>query len=251
MRHSAVNQKSRPPVYDWRNIVQLTLYPPHCRLCGDRGAPGLDLCAACLAGLPYLGPGCRQCASPLAADGLYCGDCLRQSPAFDRVLAPLRYTEPVDALIQALKFSGSLAAGRLLGELLLRHLLPRQAPLPQLLLPVPLHPQRLRQRGYNQAVELARPLSAALAIPMATALLRRSRATRVQSELPAAARRANVRQAFSLGARRLPRHVAIVDDVMTTGHTVNEIARLLRRAGARRVEVWVVARALPRRTQSR
>ena len=121
-------------------------------------------------------------------------------------------------------------------------LAPRVEPLPARLVPVPLHRNRLRRRGYNQAVELARPLGRALGLPVAPRLCRRQRPTPAQAELTGSDRRRNVRGAFAVAAP-VPRHVAIVDDVVTTGSTVGELARVLRRAGAERVEVWAVARA--------
>ncbi len=243
MSAGTVNQNLTDKVYNWLNSVQQLLYPPHCRLCAARGEGGLDICLECLGDLPWLTPGCSLCALPLARDDeSYCGGCLARPPAFDRVVAPLRYTAPVDYLIGALKFRGSLAAGRLLGSLLALHLQHDGEALPQLLIPVPLHRQRLRQRGFNQARELCRPLTASLGIP-AAALLARRRDTPAQRELSASARRRNIRGAFTLTGP-VPDHVAIVDDVMTTGSTVDEIARLLRSGGAQRIEVWVPARAI-------
>jgi ComF family protein len=147
-------------------------------------------------------------------------------------------------LTTRLKFGRSLAAGRVLGELWIDAL--RDAPpvLPHALVPVPLHADRLRERGYNQALELARPLAAALQIPLRDDLLARVRATSAQSNLDAAERRKNLRGAFrAADTAAPPAHVAVVDDVMTTGATLRECARTLLRAGAERVDVWALARA--------
>ncbi|MGJ4728872.1 ComF family protein, partial [Luteimonas sp. SDU101] len=138
-------------------------------------------------------------------------------------------------------FHRDLAAGRLLSE----PMAARFAALdpPDALLPVPLHRSRLRQRGYDQALELARPLAAALRLPLLTGVLQRQRATRAQSELDAGARRRNLRGAFAVGAgMALPAHVVLVDDVMTTGATLHAAARALRKAGVARVDAWVCAR---------
>lgn len=174
---------------------------------------------------------------------MLCGQCLNHPPPFDAARAPLLYRPPLDWLVQGYKFNQRLAPGRLLGELLARHLAQEVAAMPELIVPVPLHPARLRQRGYNQALELARPLARRFDVPLARGLVRRTRATATQSLLAAEERRRNVRGAFALAAPLTARHVAIVDDVIATGSTVGELARLLRRAGAQRIEVWALARA--------
>lgn len=236
-------------VYNWLNRLQDALFPPRCRLCGAPGAAGRDLCPGCHADLPWLGAACVRCALPLPAAGQLCGHCQRQPPAFDRVIAPFRYAAPLDHLVQRLKFHQDLAMARLLGQLLAEHLARQPGPRPALLLPVPLHRRRLAERGYNQSLEIGRVLRARLDIPLAPALARRVRHTEAQTTLPARGRRGNLRGAFRLAAAGpLPAHVAILDDVLTTGSTAGELARLLRAAGARQVEVWVLARAAGRGT---
>jgi ComF family protein len=154
---------------------------------------------------------------------------------------PFRYAWPLDRLESRFKFAADLAAGRVLAALWQRELV---ADRPQLLVPMPLHPARLRQRGYNQALELARPLARALHVPVRHDLLSRTRSTRAQTELGAIARRRNVRGAFAAKPGvAWPEHVALLDDVMTTGATLAECARVLRRAGVRRIDVWSLARA--------
>lgn len=217
------------------------LLPPRCLLCGEPGAHGRDLCPACLAALPRQRCACPRCALPLPQPAAACGDCLRQPPPFDRSLAAYTYGFPLDRLLPRFKFHGDLAAGRELAAGLIEAAI--TADRPQTLIPVPLHPARLRERGYNQALELARPLAAALALPLRPNLLQRRRATDPQTELDAATRRRNVRGAF-LAPGPVPGHIALVDDVMTTGATLAECARVLRHAGAERVDVWVVARAV-------
>ncbi len=145
-------------------------------------------------------------------------------------------------MVRAVKYHGALAYGRVLGELLAARLIEQQLPRPQLMLPVPLAPARFRQRGYNQALEIGRYLERRLCIPMRTDLLVRVRETREQAGLLRPERRKNIRRAFALSAPIAVRHVALIDDVITTGSTVNEIARLLKARGVRRVEVWAVAR---------
>jgi len=149
----------------------------------------------------------------------------------------------MDHLLQQLKFHQKLHLATLLGELLADGLKGREEPLPECLLPVPLHPQRLRERGYNQALELARVLSSRLNIPLETTICMRQRETAPQTALDGKERRRNLRGAFTVREVTLPRHIAIIDDVVTTGTTVSELASTLRRSGVERVEVWACARA--------
>lgn len=239
-------------VDDCTKLVQSRLFPPLCLLCGAPGAGGIDLCPACLSALPWNVAACLRCAAPLPLPSSpacrggaphVCGQCLNHAPPFDAVLAPLLYRPPLDWLVQGFKFNQRLAPGRLLGHLLRRHLAEHVVTVPDLIVPVPLHPARLRERGYNQALELARPLARQFGIPLAHGLAQRVRATATQSLLSAEERRRNVRGAFALSRPLAASHVAIVDDVIATGSTVGELARLLRRAGAERIEVWAVARA--------
>jgi ComF family protein len=218
------------------------LLPWRCQLCGAPGMAGMDLCADCAAELPRNRSCCARCALPLALPTALCGQCQRKAPPWDAAWAPFRYGWPLDRLESRFKFGRDLAAGRSLVRLWQDE--PRPAQLPALILPVPLHRARLRRRGYNQALELARPLGRALDVPVRHDLLLRPRATVAQSELDAPARRRNVRGAFVLRPdASLPEHVAILDDVMTTGTTLAECARVLRRAGVRRIDAWALARA--------
>lgn len=220
------------------------LAPQRCHWCG---APAADAaCAGCRESLPWNEPACRACALPLAAGptGSTCAACLADAPPQDRSWTAFRYAEPVARQIVRLKFRGQLAPAHVLGALMAEQLARRPEPLPELLLPVPLHPRRLRARGYNQALELGRELSRRLSIPLLPAAARRVQATREQTRLDAGARRGNVRGAFAVGEAVRGRHVALLDDVITTGATVAELARAARAAGATRIEVWAAARAV-------
>lgn len=222
------------------------LLPLRCLLCGAAGSDGLDLCADCRAELPRNRLCCARCALPLATAAPLCGECVRKAPAWDAAWVPFRYGWPLDRLESRYKFGADLAAGRVLSTLWRRESCP--IALPQLLLTVPLHRSRLRQRGYNQSLELARPLARQFGVPLRHDLLQRVHATEAQTELDAVSRRRNVRGAFALReGTLLPDHVAVLDDVMTTGATVAECTRVLRRAGVARVDVWALARA-PRGT---
>lgn len=230
-------------VYEWFNNIQEWLLPPTCVLCGQRGHAGQDICQGCVSDLPVTGIACRCCALPLA-QGQVCGTCLKRTPAYDRTRAAFLYRPPLDHLLRGLKFQRHLHVARVLGILMADRLADGLDAdhLPDLLLPVPLHPQRLRERGYNQALELARPLAAALGVALEPTACRRQRATPPQAGLDAAARRRNLRQAFVAERVVAGRRVAVVDDVMTTGSTAEAVANALRRAGAREVEIWVCAR---------
>lgn len=215
------------------------MLPQDCLLCGARGGSGA-VCGDCAADLPFLAlPRCPVCAAP-TPEGQVCGPCLRSPPAFDATIGPWRYAFPVDQLVQALKFGHRLAIARLFSDALLRG----PWPAGDLLLPVPLSPARLRERGFNQAVEIARPLAAALRLPLDIDACRRTAETVPQSSLPWKARRRNVKNAFECRRNLANRSVIVVDDVMTTGATLDEFARTLKHHGAARVTNWVVARAL-------
>jgi ComF family protein len=229
-------------VYQWVARLQNLLFPPHCRLCGDPAAAAFRLCPACEQELPWLAAGCLQCAHPAAAIPR-CGRCQRNPPAFDSATALFHYQPPVDYLLKRLKFASELAIAPVLAGLLAERLATRATPLPELLVPVPLHRTRQRERGFNQAGLLATRLGRRLAIPVAPRLCLRRRPTQPQSLLSPTARRLNLRHAFAIRGRLPAAHIAIVDDVMTTGHTAGELARTLKQAGAERVEVWVIARA--------
>ena len=161
-------------------------------MCDEEGGAGMDLCADCDAALPRLRSACGRCAVPLPVDGL-CGLCLRRPSPLRQVHAACLYEAPVDRLLVRFKFHEDLAAGRLLAQLMSEAF--ASLPRPDVLVPVPLHIRRLRSRGYDQALELARPLGRALDLPLRTRWLARRRATAPQSERNALARRRNVRKA--------------------------------------------------------
>ena len=231
----------------WLEKAARLVFAPHCLLCHQKGAEGRDLCAACTQVLPWNRSACLRCALPLPHPAT-CGACLQRPPAMSETHAVFVYGFPLDRLAPRFKFHDDLAAGRLLSELMCEPL-SRQAR-PDLLIPVPLHRDRLRERGYDQALELARPLARRLRIPLGADALQRVRATTPQSRLSAVDRQRNLRRAFEVrGTLPLPAHVALLDDVMTTGATLEAAARQLLRAGVSRVDAWVCARAPdPRQT---
>jgi ComF family protein len=222
------------------------LWPASCLVCREPAEPGgRDLCPACTDALPWNRSACAACGLPLPVPAAACGACLRRPPPLSATRAVFRYAAPLDRLLPRLKFHGDLAAGRLCAGLMAEALAGPLAdgPRPQALIPLPLHRDRLRARGFDQALELARPLGRALALPVTDDLLRRVRDTAPQSRLDAPARRRNLRGAFALAPGATPpAHVVLIDDVMTTGATLHAAADALLRAGALRVDAWVCAR---------
>ncbi|MGQ0658481.1 MAG: ComF family protein [Chromatiales bacterium] len=211
-----------------------------CPLCAELFSGRGPYCEPCCADLPRIAPACNRCGAPLPTAAGACARCLRRPGPIDRSCIPFAYAYPLDQLIKGLKFHADLTAAHELASLLLPYVLAR--PRPDCLLPVPLHPSRLRERGYNQALEIARPIAAELALPVDYLSCERLRSTAPQVELDAKARRRNVRRAFAVRAVLAYKHIALVDDVVTTGSTVQELGKTLKRAGVDHVQVWAIAR---------
>jgi ComF family protein len=221
--------------------ISRLFYPPTCLLCGAPAAQGL--CASCSVELPENSCACIRCALPLyGTERGMCGRCLKKLPKFDAAWSPFIYAQPLEWMISQLKFNAKLLQAKVLADLML-HRLPALTGKPDCIMPVPLHNKRLRQRGFNQSVELARPLARALNVQLDVASCRRLRATPPQTGMKAAQRRRNLRGAFDFPNDHNYSHVVLFDDVMTTGATLNELAGLLKRHGVQRVEVWSLARA--------
>ncbi|KAF0815450.1 Orotate phosphoribosyltransferase [Andreprevotia sp. IGB-42] len=225
----------------WRNVATRTLaLPASCLLCGCLCKRGL--CAGCDADLPKLPAAlCPRCALP-TRDGGLCGGCLAAPPAFDASFAALSYAGVARQLIPAAKFGGRWHVLPLLADVLL-HRLP-VSPAVDAIVPLPLHPNRLKERGYNQATEIAVPLARAFHLPLRHDLLLRNRDTEHQARLTLAARQKNLRGAFTARPDAGGLRIALVDDVMTSGASLDAAARALKKAGAAHVEAWVLARAL-------
>ncbi len=223
------------------NSVQIRL-PQACALCGARTL-GMALCPGCLADLPWLPPAhCPQCARPTPDStpcGSLCGPCLHHPPAFSHTRASFLYGPPLDGLIQQFKYGKDLHLARFFATHLAPLVTNRTI---DLIVPMPLHPARLRERGFNQAVEIARPLARELGMPILLDAAKRVRNTPAQAGLAHDARLKNIQGAFSCDARVAGKRIALLDDVMTTGASLNELARAVWAAGAIEVEAWVVAR---------
>lgn len=210
---------------------------PFCGLPSDSG----QACAGCASDLPWNREACPLCAQPDSL-GLPCRRCRRRAHRFDAAWCAFVLCSPIHERVLALKYRARFDAARLLGSLMADTLRDGGRPLPDLLLPMPLHWRRLMRRGYNQALLLANVIGRSLAIPVDARALRRTRATQDQIGQTAAARRRNLRGAFACKRSLSGLHVALIDDVMTTGASFDELARVCRAAGAARVEVWAAAR---------
>ena len=233
----------------WQQAID-AIQPRQCRLC-DQVTEG-SVCAACYAELPHQQQSCAQCALSLTQHdleegakpdkvGLICGECLAHPPSFVQALAPFRYQAPLIPLISRFKYQGALSDGRLLGTWLGDYV-QAQGDMVDLIIPVPLHASRLRQRGFNQSAELAHWVSRIVQVPWRADVLRRIKVGSEQQGLSRTARRRNMQGVFQVVKKPAVTTVALVDDVMTTGTTVGAAAHCLRQAGVSRVVVWVVAR---------
>jgi len=199
------------------------------------------VCNECIAELPVLGSHCPRCATPISAN-LTCGHCLNNRHYQDKTFSLFSYQTPIDRLIGDFKYRDSIYLSDFFSSLMVEQL--EQSTLPKLLMPIPLHPKRLKQRGYNQSLELAKDLSNQLAIPTDKYNLIRNRDTPPQISLPYDQRKRNLRNAFTLKPCKLPDHIALIDDVLTTGHTANAAVKLLRQQGVITIELWTIARTI-------
>jgi ComF family protein len=217
------------------------IFPYHCALCGTSISNRL-LCTGCDADLSrYRVTACPICALP-TLNNLVCGHCLQRRPTFDHTLAAFSYHFPIDRLLHAFKYSGDLALIEILAKPLAQ--LAADHPRPDLLMPMPLHPERLKERGFNQSMEIAKPISRWLSIPLSANACQRTRNTPSQTGLKWKERRRNVRGAFACDLDLTGKKIAVLDDVMTTGATLNELSRILKNCGASEVSAWVVARTI-------
>ena len=219
-----------------------SVVPGSCVLCAA-AANVQGLCDGCSASLPAAtGSRCPVCASQTPNASL-CGRCIRRPPRYDYVVSALEYVTPVDFLVAELKYSRNLAAARALASPLASRL--ANEPCPDIVLPMPIADSRLRERGFNQSMEIGRALARTSGLRLDPGLCRRTRDTPAQVDLSPAQRARNVRGAFRCTRALAGITIAVIDDVMTTGATLEEIAGVLKKAGASRVVNWVAARTLP------
>jgi len=214
------------------------LLPQNCFLCGDISRQ--SICLACLNDLPYQGPACIRCAKVLKETGI-CQQCRKESPLYHHTQAAFDYVYPIDKMILSAKFHHNLAILNLLGHLMAEYLVIEQYP--DVLIPVPLHIKRLRHRGYNQSLELAKCIAKQTGILLDSKACKRIKHTRPQTTLSKPQRQTNVEAAFKVEQIQPHwQHIVLIDDVMTTGATVRELALAFKKAGVSRVDVWCCAR---------
>lgn len=231
------------------------IYPRRCVLClshlRSEQNNKLELCADCQSDLTQIKHACYQCGIPLhnTGENQLCGQCLQKKPYFDQVISLYHYQQPMIWLIQQMKFNNKLLFARLLSQLMLKHLIGFQAKkkfsIPDAIIPVPLHHKRQFQRRFNQAEELSRLVANKFNCRLDTQFIERSLNNAQQSGLNARQRKKNVKGIFKINNKKQYsyKHVTVVDDVMSTGSTVNEVARILKQAGIERVDVWILSRA--------
>ena len=229
------------------NIFNFTLLNPVCVLCSVSVDRSISLCLRCQEDLPELELCCQQCGLPFVANHSQnvCGQCLKTPPVFDYTLSLFHYESPIDYMVSQLKFKHQLSYAAIFGHLLLDYTSEKldKNQLPDALLPVPLHHKRLQKRGFNQSLEISKPISKALQIPILSDSVLRSKNTLMQTNLSAVERKKNVKGCFKIVKPPVFKHIAIIDDVVTTGSTCNELAVMLKSAGVEKVGVWSIARA--------
>ncbi len=225
-----------------RHKIRRILNPALCQICGIPVSSDACYCSHCWAGFDRVHNACDLCGLPNHASGAICPVCLHSPPSWQRMCAPLVYSGHTRDEIHRLKYLYRLE----LAQTLLQQLhteFNRESKI-EVLIPVPLHRSRLLERGFNQSEEIARILSDYLNIPLDRQCLKRTRATKPQTGLSPSRRRENIKRAFEYSPNRPYQTLAIIDDVITSGSTMSEICRLLRRKGVKHIEVWSLARTL-------
>ena len=230
------------------DVVKHTIFKPNCLLCASPQANKDGLCSPCLNELPlHPSTSCPQCG--LSSSGQLCGSCISSPPDFDATHAVFLYQYPIDKMMQRYKYGNMLNISHTFGQFLTEKIqnVTEKTPLEtvDLIIPMPMHPQRLKERGFNQALEIAKVLSKNHLEKLDYKSVARQTLTPPQASLALKERVKNIKGAFKVNADFKGKRVAIVDDVMTTGASLNELAKTLKKAGASHVECWVIARTLP------
>ncbi|MFK5914183.1 MAG: ComF family protein [Woeseiaceae bacterium] len=233
-------------VYNWLKRHLSRILPQQCLLCLASINNASSLCPSCQNDLPVNYAHCIICSVPLiaaqyTASPLRCGKCQKSPPHYTTSFIPYIYASPLNQLISQFKFNANMSYVPLLADSFLKKFIPRQS-LPECIIPVPLHSQRLHERGFNQSIELARLIAKPLNIHVDSNVVTRNKQTQFQSALNSKQRQQNLKNAFSISKKHHYKHVAILDDVVTTGTTVNELSKILRNSGVEIIEVWALAR---------
>lgn len=241
-----------PPTYSyffiWWSAIKFSVLASNCVLCGDFVTRDISLCLACEETLPKINNACEQCGIPLEkqlTDSVKCGQCIQVSPEVDYTISLFHYENPVSYLIGQMKFQQQLSCAAILGALLHDQIVVNESGMtfPDAILPVPLHSNRLAKRGFNQSLEISRYIAKQTKLPILLNVVNRDKNTEMQTNLNKQQRLKNIKGCFSLLESPKVEHVVIVDDVITTGATTNELARLLKSSGVKKVGVWSIARA--------
>lgn len=226
------------------------IIPKHCLFCLQKTSDNKDICEACFDAIAINQSCCRRCASPIEQleiqQKLLCGHCLSHRHNFDQVISPFLYSKEIRYLITSLKYQKKIHFAKILAELFIQQTKNNSSfTLPQVIIPMPMHVKRLRDRGFNQALELSRYFSSYFALDLDYTSITRSRYTDLQAGLVASERQKNVANAFSLKKPLNYQHIAIIDDVMTTGSSADEVARLIRNKQNKgiKIDIWTIARA--------
>lgn len=235
--------------YKWSRIVHKWLatclqLPSCCMLCSEPILQGQKLCVACHAGLPWLSASCMHCALPCRGQHNRCVRCQQKPPIYDRLQGLFDYRAPLDRWIMQLKYQAALGYAVLLSDLMLKHLcLP--TPKPDCIIPMPLHPKRQRQRGFNQTLEIAKRLGKYFQIPVDAKSCKKNRHTLPQSQISAPLRRYNIQSHFfTISPSLKGQKVLIIEDVVTTGSTLEALSIALKNVGVSRIDVWTCCRTL-------
>ncbi|WP_423202247.1 ComF family protein [Legionella rowbothamii] len=223
-------------------VTQSLRLPSICTLCSQFHKSNHAVCERCIEFMPLLGLACRHCATPLAdAGSLICGSCIKKPPQFEHAYITYKFEEPLRGLLHQFKYHNGLYLHSFLSHLMLNGL--PDSNLPQCLIPVPMHARKIKQRGFNHAAILTRGLAKKLNLPYDLTSCQKILNTAPQASLDKKQRQSNLRHAFI--SKKLPfQHVALVDDLLTTGSTANELALTLKKSGVERVDLWCCARTV-------
>lgn len=228
-------------------ILANRLLPANCLICGCLSRSSRNICAECELDLPRMPAHCVSCGQFITIENIrtICGSCISNPPPCSRTFALFPYETPITQLIIALKFQQQLSHAKLFGNILAERIQKNwyaNKPYPDLIIPVPLHPHRLSERGFNQALEIARPIAKLLGLTIDITGSRRIKPTLAQSSLTLTKRKENMTRAFSVNRNYSGMHLVIIDDVMTTGCTMFELAEALKDRGAKQIDLWCIAR---------